>query len=281
MRMLFIFGLLISIQPVVFNQEVRFVDIEGWEKEGAVATYTPDNLWDYINGAADFYLSCGFEELYLQNYTSGSAYLTIELYRHSDSDHAFGIYSNERNNKAEFVDIGAEGYFDSKVLNFLQGNYYVKLQLAGEVDQSDELLKMVATGVSNQLMGDKEMPKALKLFPRMDQVEKTATFTADGFLGYSFFTTIYKVDYAIDGHNLQLFLCLERGGEQADELIKTYQRTLGIEQSGMPEDKILMIEDPFNDRIFFRIIDNRLWGIRGDELPLEVLEKAFSQISND
>ena len=39
---------------------VEFPDVEGWEKTSEVKTYTPDNLWEYINGAADQFIEYGF-----------------------------------------------------------------------------------------------------------------------------------------------------------------------------------------------------------------------------
>ena len=36
---------------------------EGWVMDGAIARYTPENLYKYINGEAELYLPYGFEVL--------------------------------------------------------------------------------------------------------------------------------------------------------------------------------------------------------------------------
>jgi len=45
-----------------------FPEIKGWEISGEIKVYTPETLYDYINGAAELYLSYDFQELQVAEY---------------------------------------------------------------------------------------------------------------------------------------------------------------------------------------------------------------------
>ena len=66
------------------ERERPFPEIEGWSLQIQEKVYTPDNLWDIINGAADLYLSYDFRKLHLAEYkdTTGLE-VRIEIYHHN------------------------------------------------------------------------------------------------------------------------------------------------------------------------------------------------------
>jgi len=43
------------------SQEVAFPKLAGWSTDGKVQNFNKDNLYEHIDGAAEFYLSYGFE----------------------------------------------------------------------------------------------------------------------------------------------------------------------------------------------------------------------------
>ena len=48
-----------------FTQSIDFPMLDGFKKETNYPVYTPDNLWDFINGAADNYLAYDFVDLHV------------------------------------------------------------------------------------------------------------------------------------------------------------------------------------------------------------------------
>ena len=53
---------------VLFAQEIILPELSGFKKVTDYPVYTADNLWDFINGAADVYLSYGFENVHIAEY---------------------------------------------------------------------------------------------------------------------------------------------------------------------------------------------------------------------
>ena len=105
-----------------------FPAITGWKPSGEIQTFTPETLFEYINGGADLYLTYDFQELKVAEYLNEKkASVILEVYRHKTPIHAFGIYSQERLPDADFLEIGSQGYIETNVLNFLAGSTYVKI----------------------------------------------------------------------------------------------------------------------------------------------------------
>src|SRR5512139_1591285 len=91
-----------------------------------------ENLFEYIDGGAEVYHHYQFAGLVHQKYRVGEVELTVDIYDMGGAVNAFGIYSVERAPGYNYVPIGAEGYLNDLVLNFLQGPCYVKLLAAGK-----------------------------------------------------------------------------------------------------------------------------------------------------
>ena len=127
--------------PGVDAKDFKFPEITGWKQSGEVQTFIPKTLFEYINGAADLYIMYDFQELKVAEYLNEKkASVIVDVYRHKTPTHAFGIYSQERLSDANFINIGAQGYVEKNVLNFLTGLYYVKLNSFNTGAEDEEIL---------------------------------------------------------------------------------------------------------------------------------------------
>src|SRR5512137_576823 len=82
----------------------------GWTRAKEIQMFGSADLWEYIDGAAEQYLTFGFQDLATSKYTDASgAVVAADIYRMSDNVHAFGIYRQEVNAKARPVPVGVEG----------------------------------------------------------------------------------------------------------------------------------------------------------------------------
>ena len=134
-----------DVKPFAFPQ------IDGWAIAGPPQVFSPDTLYDYINGGSDLYLKYDFEELQVAEYRKGQMSVSAEVYRHRDANHVFGIYSQERAQNADFVPLGAQGFYEKGSCNYIQDRYYVKL--TGENTGADdrEILLAIARRIFQEL----------------------------------------------------------------------------------------------------------------------------------
>ena len=66
-----------------------FPELSGYKKNTDFQVFLPDNLWDFINGAAETYLAYGFVDLHVAEYKKGKNVIKLEIYRHSDHTNGF------------------------------------------------------------------------------------------------------------------------------------------------------------------------------------------------
>ena len=219
--------------------------LEGWTSKEAPRSYSPDNLYEYIDGAADGFLDCDFQELLLQVYEGRSGRsITLEVYRHADPACAFGIYSQERPAQGPFLALGAQGYYESGILNFVKGDRYVKLSGFGlGAEDREEQLMGAATAVAARLPGDTSLPRLLKAFPAPGKVPHSEKYLRRNVLGYPFLECAYAADYTLAGKKLGAYI-LDPGGEaQARSMLAGYLKSQGrmeLPGSGLP----IAVQDP-------------------------------------
>ena len=117
-------AVLITCCGIVIGQEIpKYPKIGEWQPQKKVQVYTPDNLYDYINGASELYLSYQFQQLDVIYYKNRKKQeIVVEVYQHRSPLFAFGIYSQERSPESNYLPYGTESYIDGSNLFILAGN---------------------------------------------------------------------------------------------------------------------------------------------------------------
>jgi len=218
----------------------------GWKKPDAIQVFTPDNLYDYINGAADLYLTYDFKELQVVEYVrDDKASVIIEIYRHGSPTNAFGIYSQERLTNADFLDIGSQGYYEEKVLNFFSGTSYVKISSSNTAKDDRDILVQFSKSTAEKLGGEKGFPSLLEAFPEEGKIKNAEKFIGKNFLGYSFFPSAFIADYQIAGQKFKLFLMVGASPEDCRARLQRYFQQLKRPPDNIAEGRY-EISDPYH-----------------------------------
>lgn len=162
--------------------------------QGSAKVYDPDSLYQYIDGGADIYVLYDFKALLHQDFKSGVADLTADIYEMSKPEDAFGIYASERSPTYKFFAIGSEGYRDQGILNFFADHYYVKLSGSGA--NVDTLLDQFARLLSGRIGGARTLPPLLAKLPREHRVLHSEQYVKKNPLGHAFLAPAYVATYA-------------------------------------------------------------------------------------
>lgn len=257
-----IFFVLNGFNAATDENEIVFPKVEGFELVLDYPVYYPDNLWDYINGAADAYLEFGFVDLHIAEYVSDDIKYKAEIYRHKDPTNGFGIYAQERSTDYQFIDLGAQGYSEETLVHFVKGPYYVKITTYTESDQSAEILMRIAHKIENMLEGPDSFPELLRALPPSGKIENAEGFIAHNFLGYSFMSNVFIAKYNDNGREYHLFIIDTETRDQADAILeKLSSRAVSAEEWSPGNHRI---EDRYNGTLFFSETSRVLLGAYGD-----------------
>ena len=235
-------------------------EMAGWKQSGEVQTFLPRTLFEYINGAADLYLTYDFQELKVAEYINDQkSSLTVEIYRHGTPVQAFGIYSQERLSNSNFVHVGTQGYRENDILNVLAGPYYVKISSFKIRPEDQEILLTLAKKLVENLGEKGPLPEILSFFPEAGKVKNSEKFTAVKFLGYAFLHFAFTAEYEIPGNKFRLFIIEGADTNDCREMVQKY-----LKQAKNPEDNIkegpYTLSDPYNGEIELHWKGKYIWG---------------------
>jgi hypothetical protein len=190
--------------------------------------YNPESLYQYIDGGADIYLLYDFKKLLHQDFKSGGAELTVDIYEMDKAEDAFGIYAAERSPGYKFISIGAEGYRDKGILNFLQDHCYLKLSGSGA--NADGLLDQFARLLSGRIGGTRTLPALLEKLPREHRVAHSEQYMTKDPLGHAFLAPAYVVAYAQGKQESKLVVSVANNAQDAK--LRSEQLAKHFKESG-------------------------------------------------
>jgi hypothetical protein len=257
-----ILGLIIFLWvPGAETKDFRFPEITGWKQSGEIQTFSPKTLFEYINGDADLYLTYDLQELKSAEYVNEKkASVIVDVYRHKTPTYAFGIYSQERLSNANIIDIGAQGYIEKNVLNFVSGPYYVKLNSYNTGAEDEEILLNFAKKVSENLGEKGRLPSILSSFPEEGRKKNSEKFINKNFLGYSFLYSAFTAEYELSGKKFKLFVIEGADGNDCREMVQKYlQQTKSLEKN--IAEGLYTISDPYHGEIELHWKGKYIWGI--------------------
>jgi hypothetical protein len=254
--------LLVILAGPVTAQEIIFPDLPGYKKNTEFQVFTPENLWDVINGAAETYLAYGFADLHIAEYKKGKNVIRLEIYRHSDHIMAFGIYSTERSPFFKFMKLGAQGYSAEGSINFFKGNYYVKIRTYSKSEKTLQAAETLALRAGSALEGSTEMPPFLAQFPSTGKKTNEEMFINESVLGHKFLNRAYKSNYESGPDNFSIFIFDCKSPDEAWKSAEAYLASAGTDALESSSGKYVLA-DGYNGTVFLAWKDNRFVVISG------------------
>jgi len=254
--------LLVMLSVSVSAQEFRFPELPGYKKNIDFPVFLPDNLWDFIDGAAETYLAYGFVDLHVAEYKKGKNVIKLEIYRHRDHTMAFGIYSTERSPSFRFMNLGSQGYIAEGAVNFFKGNYYVKIRTYSKSEKTLQATESLALRVADMLEGSVDIPAALSLFPALGKKANEEMYINESVLGHKFLNRAFKAGYEVGPDIFYVFIFDSKSPEEAWKTAEAYLNSTGIEALESSSGKYVL-SDGYNGTIFLAWKDNRIVIISG------------------
>jgi hypothetical protein len=254
-------------------QDRLFPAVPGWRLTIDSSVYTPQNLWNLIDGSAELFLSYGFVDLTIGQYlTPDSLDVRVEAYRHASPTLAFGIYASERKPDYQFIEVGTQGYQENGILNFLSGEYYVKLSTHSSGTRANAAIRMIAIMMATALDRPREWPAGIRLLPVEGRQANSEAFVAQNLLGYSFLGNAFTALYG-EGDGFLIFVIELPRKTEAEGAIKKYE---AIIPAASPRYGGTRFQDPNNGPVTLLQRDTLLFGLVNP--PSETVEARYMSL---
>jgi hypothetical protein len=256
-------------------------ELPGWSLPEAPRPFSPGTLFEYIDGAAENYLSYGFAELLVGDFKKdgSAASLTVEIYDMGDDIRAFGIYSSERYPESRFLEIGNQGYLEEGTLNFIVGRFYVKLLCFDCGEGTEEVLRLAAGQVERKVPVKGQLPPLLRLFPGEGLVANSEKFILQNVLGFGFLHHGYLADYHAGGEEFELFIIQGTSRQDAQSMLDQYLDSQ--RKAGQPPQKGSLgyqVKDRYSKNIFIALSKNLVFGVMRIQDGFEDLGKKYFEL---
>jgi hypothetical protein len=182
---------------------------KGWKWEGKPKHYFPQNLYEYIDGEAELYISYGFKELATLLYYWGSpedTFFVVDIYDMGSPLNAFGLYSNFRHPEYQFHDIGAEGFVSAYGMKFYKGNYLVDIKVGDFSEKCRRAVWIAAKEVDRRIETPTQGPDYLDYLPAENQMPRTLRYIQREMLNQGFLPGGLEARYAVEGGEVTGFV---------------------------------------------------------------------------
>lgn len=242
--------------------------IDGWEKSEKVETFNPGTLYERINGAADAFVACKFQEMTTLDYTNTNdekLYINISMYRHASIADAYCIYASERSPDVEFLTVGGEGYLTGSSLHFMVGALYVKVRSHSEDPSVINTMKNIATQLSQKIDPNPQLPIMLGCLPKEDIIKRSDLYIAENFMGHSFLHSAYQASYQAGEKEYTAFIIEAADIEEALKMLGNYLKL--AKNNKKPAEGKFTIKDPYNGEIAIKVKGRYIMGITLDSKP--------------
>lgn len=217
---------------IAFSQETTVLPQEfpdGFKLVKPVAFYNPGNLFELINGQAVFYLSYGFKKLDHAFYERNSVTYTVDIYELADRLSAFGSYRQQKEDDADALPAGCEGFLTEHLAAFYQDIYYIEIIPAGSSQGSDvENMRLLAGYVVQKLPGIKSLPPELELFPQEGLIKGSERYSGENLLSYSFMGRglVARYTQKQDGKEYRVFIAFADSVQDVPRIVSEFGQKL-------------------------------------------------------
>lgn len=147
----------------------------GWDLSGDSERYFPKNLFDYIDGGAELYLSFGFKRLYVFRFHRDSAPpFEVNLFDMGSSEDAFGVFRHDMED--EDVGIGQGSEYGGSWLRFWKGKYYVYIYAEGDDPSTQQNLLALGREIADRIETPGKKPWLVYKIPKQEVIPKSLRF---------------------------------------------------------------------------------------------------------
>ena len=150
-------------------------EVSGWKKAEPPETYDKSNLFDYIDGGAELYISYNFRKLLAVRYKgAGEEEIVIDIFDMGNSFNAFGLFSHGREREDRLAGQGSE--YSAGLLTFWKDRYYVSILAYPETEGKKEIVIGLGRMLADAVPEEGAVPPVIGLLPQRNLIPESVRY---------------------------------------------------------------------------------------------------------
>ncbi len=189
----------ISVPDPAATRVLAALEKAGWAPSEPLRTFSPENLYEEIDGEAELFLPYDFRSMtvaILKSALSPGVDLRLESYRHGTWKDAFGIFSQYRYPEQETVRVGtAEAAVSDASLDFFRGDTFIRMRVAAGT-LSRRAIVSAGRAAIEAIGGPTAVPTGAVVVAIQSAVSGTIIYQKKAMLGYEPLAPGYEARFA-------------------------------------------------------------------------------------
>ena len=205
--------------------KVAGLTLNGWEIYDKVLQFTAENLYEQINGRAEFYLAydvMGMTFASFEKGTDNGHFIDLSIYDMGTPTNAFGVFSGERTRGVSPIDIGREAYRAGANYYIWKGQYYTQIVASDTTDEFQRIGLDLARKATDFLLDSGEPVWGLNALPQVDRVTGSVKYFLVNAMSLDFMRNTYVAQYNKGDAVVTIFLSQRESQEIARATVAKY-----------------------------------------------------------
>jgi len=198
---------------------------KGWQIFDKVKQFTPENLYEQINGRAAFFLAYDMIRMTYVRFVNSdetTQFINLSIYDMGTPTNAFGVFSAERSQGESSLELGRAGYRSDANYFIWKGQYYIRIISSEAADAFQRIGIDLAQKVTDFLLDSGEQVWGLTALPLTDRMPESVQYFKVDAMGLDFMRNTYTATYRKGNTLVTAFLSQQDSAESAQTKVVRY-----------------------------------------------------------
>jgi hypothetical protein len=207
------------------DEIVTAITPQGWKIHDMILRFTPENLYQLINGRAEFYLAYDVVKMNFTRFEKNEdsdSFINVSVYDMGSPTNAFGVFSIERVQVSEELKIGRALYRSGKDYYMWKGRYYIHIMPSSDSVELKLIAMELAKKLDDSLWDSGEPVWGLSALPKENLIPHSVRYYLVDAMALDFMKNTYLAEYKRNQTHVTVFLSRRDSVETAREVIAAY-----------------------------------------------------------
>jgi len=198
---------------------------KGWEVFDEVKQFTPENLYEKINGRAEFFIAYDIIRMTFASFSNSAdkqKFIDLSIYDMGNPTNAFGVFSTERSQGESSLELRRASYRSDANYYIWKGQYYIKIIASDASGQLQRIGMELARKVTDFLVDSGERVWGLTTLPLADRVPESVKYFKVDAMGLDFMQNTYTAQYRKFDTLVTVFLSRQASPDSAQSTMDQY-----------------------------------------------------------